>query len=111
MTLTQRNYFKPGDRVEVLEPKSQPVELTVEKILSLEGEELDAARHPMQKIQIPCSRTFAPGLHCPQRQGVGPVKRFEYKMVDLSPTWSLDPGKKNAKYLERLAQAGREGWC
>lgn len=40
LTLTQRNYFKPGDRVEVLEPKSQPVELTVKKILSLEGEEL-----------------------------------------------------------------------
>ncbi len=59
MTLTQRNYFKPGDRVEVLEPKSQPVELTVEKSFP-EGEELDAARHPMQKIQIPCSRTFAP---------------------------------------------------
>ena len=33
LTLTQRNYFKPGDWVEVLEPKSQPVELTVEKIL------------------------------------------------------------------------------
>ncbi len=61
LTLTQRNYFKPGDRVEVLEPKSQPVELTVEKILSLEGEELDAARHPMQKVRIPCSRAFAPG--------------------------------------------------
>ena len=41
--------------------KSQPVELTVKKILSLEGEELDAARHPMQKVRIPCSRAFAPG--------------------------------------------------
>ena len=61
LTLTQRNFFRPGDTVEILEPKSQPVSLKVEKILSMEGEELDAARHPMQKIQIPCDRAFAEG--------------------------------------------------
>ncbi len=38
------------------------------------------------------------------------MKRFEYKTVDLSPTWSLDPEKKNAEYLERLDKLGQEGW-
>ncbi len=30
--------------------------------------------------------------------------------MDLSPTWSLDPEKKNAEHLERLAKLGQEGW-
>ncbi len=37
------------------------------------------------------------------------MKRFEYKMVDLSPTWSLDP-EKERRVPGTLGQAGREGW-
>lgn len=38
------------------------------------------------------------------------MKRFEYKTVDLIPTWSLNLGKKTAEYLERLDKLGQEGW-
>ena len=36
------------------------------------------------------------------------MKRFEYKMVDLSPTWSLDP-EKERRVPGTLGQAGPGG--
>lgn len=51
-TVEQRNYFKPGDEVEVFSPNFEPLKFKVEEILDEEGNELDAARHPKQLLKI-----------------------------------------------------------
>jgi putative protease len=46
----QRNHFKPNSTIEIISPGQLPVLFTLEKIMDLDGNELDAARHPLQKI-------------------------------------------------------------
>ncbi|MGL5295651.1 MAG: peptidase U32 family protein [Culicoidibacterales bacterium] len=50
--IQQRNYFKPGDEIEFFGPNIDNVTMTVEYIHDEEGNELDAARHPLQIIQL-----------------------------------------------------------
>lgn len=38
------------------------------------------------------------------------MKKYEYKWVDLSPTWSLDSNKKMNELIDRLNELGQEGW-
>jgi len=38
------------------------------------------------------------------------VKKYEYKSVDLSPTWTLDNNKKQAELIARLNELGNDGW-
>lgn len=48
----QRNHFKPGDTIEVFGPNLEPTTFVLDKIYDEEMNELDAARHPKQKIRM-----------------------------------------------------------
>ncbi|WP_410772561.1 peptidase U32 family protein [Fontibacillus sp. BL9] len=50
--IQQRNHFKPGQEVEFFGPGGTFFKQTVTAIWDEEGHELDAARHPLQKVKI-----------------------------------------------------------
>lgn len=52
VTLEQRNYFKPGDSVEVFGPSIKTFEFVVPDIYDEEGNGLEVARHPRQIIKF-----------------------------------------------------------
>lgn len=51
-TIEQRNHFLPGEHVEVFSPNFGPMQFVVEEIKDVEGNILDAARHPKQILKI-----------------------------------------------------------
>lgn len=51
-TIQQRNHFKPGQEVEFFGPEIDGFKQIVETIYDEEGNELDAARHPLQIVQF-----------------------------------------------------------
>ena len=53
VTLTQRNYFKPGDKVEMFGPNIETFSFIVPDIYNEEGESLEVARHPREIIKFP----------------------------------------------------------
>lgn len=55
-TIQQRNHFKPGQEVEFFGPEIETFTQVVEAIYDEEGNELDAARHPLQIVQIKVDR-------------------------------------------------------
>ncbi|EJY4040160.1 U32 family peptidase [Staphylococcus pseudintermedius] len=59
-TIQQRNHFKPGQEVEFFGPEIQTFKQVVDKIYDEEGNELDAARHPLQVVQIKVDQTIYP---------------------------------------------------
>ncbi|HAR6047750.1 TPA: U32 family peptidase [Staphylococcus pseudintermedius] len=59
-TIQQRNYFKPGQEVEFFGPEIQTFKQVVDKIYDEEGNELDAARHPLQVVQIKVDQPIYP---------------------------------------------------
>jgi putative protease len=60
VTLQQRNYFKPGDEVEFFGPEIQNFTQKIETIWDEEGNELDAARHPLQVVKFKVDRPVFP---------------------------------------------------
>lgn len=52
VTLEQRNYFKPGDSVEVFGPSIKTFEFIVPDIYDEDGNGLEVARHPRQIIKF-----------------------------------------------------------
>ncbi len=38
------------------------------------------------------------------------MKKYEYKWIDLSPTWSLNKDSKMNEMMDRLNELGQEGW-
>ena len=54
-TITQRNYFKVGDEVEIFTPSGEIIPFTVEKLFDEAGNSIDVARHPEEilKINVP----------------------------------------------------------
>ncbi|MDG5470893.1 U32 family peptidase [Jeotgalibacillus sp. ET6] len=56
VTLQQRNYFKPGQEVEFFGPDMENFSQKIDKIWDLKGNELEAARHPLQIIQFKVER-------------------------------------------------------
>ncbi|TYR82323.1 U32 family peptidase [Priestia megaterium] len=52
VTLQQRNHFKPGEEVEFFGPEIENFTQKVETIWDEEGNELDAARHPLQIVKF-----------------------------------------------------------
>lgn len=52
VTLQQRNHFKPGDEVEFFGPEIKNFTQVVDRIWDEEGNELDAARHPLQIVKF-----------------------------------------------------------
>ncbi|GMB07532.1 putative protease [Thermolongibacillus altinsuensis] len=60
VTLQQRNFFKPGDRVEFFGPEIENFTQVIEKIWDEDGNELDAARHPLQIVRFKVDREVFP---------------------------------------------------
>ncbi|MBU0997183.1 MAG: U32 family peptidase [Firmicutes bacterium] len=58
--IEQRNYFQPGDKLEIFSPKKPTETFTSGPIFDEGGLELDAARHPLQKIKIHCETQLSP---------------------------------------------------
>ena len=54
LTVIQRNRFFEGDELEVLEPGKEPFSIIVKNLKNIEGESIDAARHPMMKAKFDC---------------------------------------------------------
>ena len=52
VTLTQRNYFKPGDKVEMFGPNIETFSFKVPEIYDEENNMLEVARHPKQIIKF-----------------------------------------------------------
>lgn len=52
--------FKPGQEVEFFGPEIQTFKQVVDKIYDEEGNELDAARHPLQIVQIKVDQPIYP---------------------------------------------------
>lgn len=52
VTLQQRNYFKPGDEVEFFGPDIDNYKMVIDKIYDEDGNEIDAARHPLQVVRF-----------------------------------------------------------
>jgi putative protease len=57
----ERNRFSVGDKLELLRPGTEPVELTVESILDEEGNSIPVANHPMAIIRLPFREDCSPG--------------------------------------------------
>jgi len=58
LIVQQRNYFEPGDCLEILMPDKTIIQFQVKNIVDEDGIELDAARHPLQIIKISCPVTI-----------------------------------------------------
>lgn len=58
---TQRNRFFPGEELEAMMPGRQPVTVTVSALFDEEGQPLEVARHPMQKLRIPMEQPLPVG--------------------------------------------------
>ena len=52
VTITQKNYFKPGDIVEFISPDRDTFSYVVPEIYDIDGNCLDCARHPEQIIRF-----------------------------------------------------------
>ena len=52
VTLTQKNYFKPGDCVEFISPDRETFSIVVPEIYDIDGNSLDCARHPEEIIKF-----------------------------------------------------------
>ena len=52
VTLTQRNYFKKGDTVEIFGPNIKTFEFTIPEIYDEEGNILEVANHPEQIVKF-----------------------------------------------------------
>lgn len=57
---TQKNKFAPGDRLELVTPQAPPQPLVLERLLDQEGNALDSAPHPHQKVIVPQLRQVGP---------------------------------------------------
>lgn len=51
-TITERNYFKVGDEVEIFTPSGDIVSFTVEKLYDKDMNPIDVARHPEEVLKI-----------------------------------------------------------
>lgn len=51
-TISQRNYFKKGDTVEIFTPDNRVISLTLDEFYNEKGELLDCARHPEEIIKF-----------------------------------------------------------
>jgi U32 family peptidase len=60
VTLQQRNYFKPGNEVEFFGPEIENFTQIIDKIWDEDGNELDAARHPLQIVKFKVDKPVFP---------------------------------------------------
>lgn len=59
-TIQQRNHFKPGQEIEFFGPEIDSFKQVVDVIYDEEGNSLDAARHPLQIVQIKVEHPIYP---------------------------------------------------
>jgi U32 family peptidase len=59
-TIQQRNHFKPGQEVEFFGPNNTSFKQTLETIYDEAGNSLDAAKHPLQRIQLKVQQRVKP---------------------------------------------------
>ncbi|EFM09365.1 peptidase U32 [Paenibacillus curdlanolyticus YK9] len=59
-TVQQRNHFKPGQEIEFIGPGGVFFKQTVGELRDLEGNVLDAARHPLQEIRLSVEQPVRP---------------------------------------------------
>lgn len=52
VTVIQKNYFKPGDEIEIISPYRDTFKLVIPEIYDIDGNKLDCARHPEQIIRF-----------------------------------------------------------
>lgn len=52
VTITQKNFFKPGDMVEFISPDRDTFDYVIPDIYDIDGNKLDCARHPEQIIRF-----------------------------------------------------------
>ena len=55
LTLTERNYFKLGDIVEVFTPSGRTYTFTIDKMYNEKMEEIESCPHPAEVIYVKCS--------------------------------------------------------
>lgn len=60
VTLQQRNKFMPGEEVEFFGPEIENFTQVIDKIWDEKGNELDAARHPLQIVQFKVDKPVYP---------------------------------------------------
>jgi U32 family peptidase len=60
VTLQQRNYFKKGDQVEFFGPEIDNFTQTVETIWDEDGNEIEAAKHPLQIVSFKVDKPVYP---------------------------------------------------
>lgn len=60
VTLQQRNHFKPGEEVEFFGPEIDNFRTVIETIYDEDGNELDAARHPLQIVKFKVEQPVYP---------------------------------------------------
>ncbi len=60
MYITQRNYFTLSDELEILAPNREPIIFKPAAMFDSNGEEVDVARHAMQKYTIPTDIEVSP---------------------------------------------------
>lgn len=61
LLLTQRNRFFPGEEADCLPPRGKPFFLTIEDLQDEEGNAVEAAPHPMQRLSVRCEHPVQPG--------------------------------------------------
>ena len=59
-TIQQRNHFKPGQEIEFFGPEIESFKQVIDVIYDEEGNHLDAARHPLQIVQIKMDHPIYP---------------------------------------------------
>ena len=51
-TITERNYFKVGDSVEIFTPSGKIIPFTIDKLYDENNNPIDVARHPEEVLKI-----------------------------------------------------------
>ena len=59
LIVEQRNYFEPNSIIEVFTPE-KTFNIQIEEIYDLDGNVLDAARHPLQMVKFKCKHHLKP---------------------------------------------------
>lgn len=52
--VSERNYFKPGDFVDIFMPSGKTISFVISHIYDEKHQELECARHPEELLRVPC---------------------------------------------------------
>lgn len=60
LEITQRNYFKITDELEILAPEREPVRFKPERIINSLGQDIEIANKATEKLTVPYAESFPP---------------------------------------------------